>query len=252
MGKGFKNKFKKQRKVFEHHLTKSNHSRNIGKQFKNSPFNLGTKKQAGQKVKLAGKILQAIGTVTKQPEITQTGVGLEVTGDIIKGGKAKDVGARIGKDIGQGVAGPLGAEAGEAAGGAIGEVFSKKRQEARDEQDKTQHGQLKDQIEENQHIDDKEQHHNTVQLPNDLQATGELKSDVGGKLLANPTDVVSSLVDFEEDITSFQNGIQIIEFLVKNFHNFEHLADVERGQILKEALDTNLLNELLELAVEIF
>ena len=207
-------------------------------------------KKIGQLAEKGGKILEAIGTVTAQPELVGLGLGLEVGGDILEGGTDKEIARRLietgigavaGNVVGGGVGGIV---AGQVASGVTNELF-----DALDSQgeitDRTHNQQIGTQIKENQHMDDKEQHHNQVQLPSDLQGTGQVATNVGSKLNADPNDVVKTVAEFEEDIDLFDSGVNVLEFMLNNFQTFEHLANTDKDEILTEVLNSGLLTNLL-------
>ena len=277
MGRNFMNKH--HRGKFEHKLLKLTHQKHIGrklkKEIKKAEKGLGSSikqgfqdagssikqgfedagsaikkdikkipfKKIGQTTVLAGEILQAVGTITDQPELIAAGVGLEVVGEIEKGGSFKKITSAIGSDIvGSFIGGPLGSQIGAALGSAVGGALDTKRDEFFDENDKTHHGTIVNNIKENQHIDDKEQHHNSVLLPDNLQASGITKTDVGAKLLNPSTD--TSKKEFEEDVDGLKTARDIMEFLTNNFSQFETLSEQEKSDIFSDALKTNLFDEL--------
>jgi len=245
MGKKFFNKHKRSRSVFESHLHSIRHPRNIGKKIQKQAIpmakalGVNSRQGAGSKLELAGQIITAVGVVSGQPEIAAAGVGVSVIGEVVKPRKQ---GENIGGSIGGAIAGPLGAR----ILGAGGEECDEENAKEESSKDRTHHGQIKEQIKEHQHFNDKEQHHNQVQLPNELQGTNQVASGVGSSLSTNPADVVSKADDFEEDIEMFKNGTEVLEFMTNNFNTFEHLTQSEKDEILGDILGTKLLDETLD------
>ena len=248
MPKNFFNKYKKVgNRVFEPVLFENSHLRNIGKNIPEvNPFNQskGKRRKEGNTIRNIGSAVSAVGALTGQPELGALGVGLSATGDIVKGGSKESVLRNVAIDVAGGVAGSFGED--PLSKTLLSSVGSKIASDLIPDPDRTHRKQLKDQVKENQHFDDKEQHHNSVQLPSDLQGTGQVKSNVGSNLLARPTDIVKTPQQFENDINSFNNGIQILEFLVGNFNNFEHLNEENKSAILQDALESGLLTNLLD------
>lgn len=275
MPKNFFNHHKKSRSIFQPNLHKIKHLSQIGKPPKifrqtfksnkdvNNDGKVSKREETGATIRQVGQMATIVGSLTGQEELTLLGTGLEVTGEIVSGGSAKDVAIRIGADIvgtavGQATGGLGGGQIAQIVAGNIatnltqkvaGRVFDSF---GKSDGDRSQNDQLREQLTENQHIDDKESHHNSVQLPSDLQGLGAVKQDVGLTLERNPTDIVQKVDEFEEDIDSFRTGAQVLEFLVSNFDNLEHLTEKEQGEIFQEALNSGLVDNLLNELVGVF
>jgi hypothetical protein len=200
--------------------------------------------------KALGAALSVVGTTT------------EITGDIIerKDGAEATL-RRIGSDLGSAAGGLLASElnAGPAGqfvagqiGGAVGRKIGKEVGKEIDvhDADRKHHKQIKDQIDENKHESDKHDHHNSVIVPDDLQ--GDTQTNVGETLTNDPKDSAKTADEFENDIDLLDTGIKVIEFLVNNYDSFEHLSDEEQVEVLEEALDTQLLDDLLDKLIGVF
>ena len=215
-----------------------------------------TDEEIAKSTVLTGKIMEEAGTLLGQPELSGLGAGVQAIGEIERGDKdsrllrnlainAVSTGAGIG--IGQ-LGGNQTAQiiGSHLVGGALTNMFNKEENKSRNEEDLSHHGQLQNQIEENQHTDDQNTFHNQVQLPSDLQGTNQVSQDVGLKLQGDPNDLAKTEEQFEDDIALMNNGIQMLEFLVNNYNNFEGLDENERGNILEEVIESGLLNNLLD------
>lgn len=253
MGKGFFNFSKKtSRQIFEPRIMNTSHQRNIGSHKKSmiretmNELHLGHKQ--GNKLVAAGQLGQVGGMLSGNPELAVAGIGLEFVGEVARGGSTKEVLSRFGKDITAGY-GDFAQNTAGKIGKTIGTVIDTqidnqtKPDKHREETDPTHHNTLTDQTEENEHTHEQEQHHNSVLLPDNLQANSQ--SNVGEKLQITPDSVAKTVGEFEKDVGNFNDEIQIIEFLVNNLNNLEHLPQEEREEVFREAVMTGVLDEFL-------
>lgn len=201
----------------------------------------------GKGLEKVGGLISTIGTLTEQPEISGLGLGIQATGDVVEGGKNKEIAKRLVGTVAGAIAGQVAGEAGfnpvnQVILGNLGSKVGTKLVDSIT--DRTHDQQIKTQIVENQASDDQE-HQNQVQLPSDLQS-GNQVIGIGEKLKTNPTDIAKNTEEFDKDIKAFENGIEILEFLVNNYNTFEHLSNADKDEVLGVALQTGLLDKLVD------
>lgn len=213
-------------------------------------------KRSGKRLEKVGGLISLAGTLSGQPEISAVGVGISAAGEFEEG---KSAGEIVGNALGNAVGGQLGGGTltGQLVGGNIAGEIGGKIGAAIDKDlgdssvDRTHHRQLADQRAENQHIDDKEVHHNQVHLPGDLQGTASNNTGIVGNTLMNGVgDLVSSHKD--ELLQGVSGGEAIGEtlgFLMNNFDKLENLGKADKDDVFDTLLDSGLLDDFLRLAV---
>lgn len=129
MGKRFRNKFKtfKHASISGNRKQRASHSANAGK-FLKRPFTSGGVEDfrgaQPQAFKTEGKILNAIGVATAQPELVAVGTGLQGLGEGLEGDDPRKIFSDIGAGLGQQFGGTLGESAGRGIGGEFGGSFT--------------------------------------------------------------------------------------------------------------------------------
>lgn len=232
--------------------SRASHGVHQGKGIKKSIDEIAGKiggKTQGKALVEVGMFLQTAGTLTGQPEIAALGVGVETTGEILVGGSVKEITSRIGGDVGAALGGPFLGQVGEKFGRKVGGAIDNEVQRQQREDDKggnpTHNDNIKDHIQENEHTRDQEIHHNSVQLPNDLQGVGNIKQNVGATLQANPSDVANTLEEFEEEVEEFGDATSIMSFLVNNISHLEELGEAEKEDLFRTAVETGMFDNVL-------
>lgn len=242
MGKNFFNRHKKTRNVFTSKILKESRLKNIV-DLKNIVGKIPFKK-VGKVSVIAGQALQVGGILTGQPELVAAGVGLEVVGEVAQGKSGARLGEAIGQDIGEGLAGGIGSKLGGEVGKAIGKAVIPGEEHAGD--DRTHNEQHRTQISENKHLDDKEQHHNSVQLPSDLQAIGGGKSGVGDTLSTKVDELTQqNKNEIAEGFSGVSAVSQLLPFLAENFDKIENLAQSDKDDIFDNILESGLMDDFL-------
>lgn len=131
----------------------------------------------------------------------------------------------------------------------VGGMFGRgeSRQAIENASDSSHNDNLKMFIGEKGHKKDKDDHHNSVLLPNDLQAQGGAKSGVG-EATAKEThneakDNVEQLEEQLEKVEEQDSSEKVLGFLVNNLGTIEHLAKADQNELLDEVISSGIMTD---------
>ena len=211
----------------------------------------GTKRgsRQGKIISKFSGILEKIVEFTGQPEIIAVGVGLDTIGKFESGDNIGGiVGGVIGDLVGQQLGGEFekrGETIGKQIGGFIGSENHPKEKNP-EPTDRTHNDQLADQITENQHTDDKEQHHPDIQAQTDLTANSN-SGIIGSSLLENNIDKLTNNLNIElnNEILQLTNVNDVLGFISRNLGNINNLSNVNENRVFDELIATGFLNSIL-------